>query len=273
MKRTLLSILALGTAFAAHSQMFNPSASVLPAGTLDEVYAGQVINFTVPTTSTVDGATVASAVAAAYPQAAALTGLLSGQSFPLNVSSVTLSVEGLPAGVTGTCDATPCTYVAGAAGSITLAGTPTQAGTFTVDITSLTSGEADLSQFASQLAIAGIPSTFALPQPVPGALDETGYTMAVSDPNGIEEANEVFALSLYPNPTQGVSILDVNSTVAGLATVEVYSITGALVQTDSKSIRLGSNRINLDMAALPAGIYMVRADINGHQALVRVQKN
>ncbi|MBI1289476.1 MAG: T9SS type A sorting domain-containing protein [Flavobacteriales bacterium] len=273
MKRTLLSILTLSAAFAVNAQVYNPSASALPSGTINEAYAGQVINFTVPLTSTVDGATVGSAVAAAFPQAAAITGLLGGQSFPLNVQSVTLSVTGLPAGVTATCDATPCTYVAGASGSITLAGTPTQAGNFTIDITSLTSGEADLSAFAGALSGFGIPSTFAIPQPIPGALDETGYTMNVNDPNGIEEANEVFSLSLYPNPTQGVSILDVNSTVSGLAIVEVYSITGALVQTDTKSIRLGSNRINLDMTALPSGIYLVRSDINGHQALVRVQKN
>lgn len=273
MKKTLLSIFGLGLLVSGHAQTYSPSASVLPNGTLNQAYVGQVINFTVPLTSTVDGATVGSAVAAAFPQAALVTGLLSGQSFPLNVQSVTLDVAGLPAGVTATCDATPCTYVAGASGSITLSGTPTQAGTFTVDITSLTAGEADLSAFAGALSGFGIPSTFAIPQPVPGALDETGYVMAVSDPNGIEETNEIFSLGLYPNPTQGVSILELNSNVAQLATIEVYSITGAIVKTRTESIRLGKNRINLDMTDLPSGIYLVKAEIGGRQALIRTQKN
>ncbi|MCF8460837.1 MAG: T9SS type A sorting domain-containing protein [Flavobacteriales bacterium] len=272
MKKTLLSILTLGFAFSANAQMYTPSASVLPAGTLNAAYAGQVISFTVPTVSEVDGATVASAVAAAFPQAAAFTGALSGQTFPLNVSSTTLTVTGLPAGVTATCDASPCTYIGGESGSITLAGAPTQAGSFTIDITTLTSGEADLSQFAAMLSGFGIPSTFAIPQPVPGALDETGYTMNVTNPNGIKEANGVFSLGLYPNPTEGLSTLDVNSTVAGMATIEIYSITGALVQTSGKSIRVGANRLSLDFSSVPAGIYLVKANINGHQALIRTQK-
>lgn len=272
MKKTLLSILTLGFALGANAQMYNPSASALPAGTKDVAYAGQVINFTVPAVSTVDGATVGAAVAAAFPQAAAFTGFLAGQNFPLNVSSTTLSVSGLPAGVTATCDAPPCTYVANASGFFTLAGTPTAAGMFTIDITTLTSGEADLSQFAGQLATFGIPSSFAIPQPIPGALDETGYTMNVADPNGIEENNEVFSLGLYPNPTDGLATLNINSSVAGMTTIEVYSITGALVQTSTKAIRLGANRLNLDLTGVPAGIYLVKADINGHQALIRTQK-
>ncbi|MBP9152572.1 MAG: T9SS type A sorting domain-containing protein [Flavobacteriales bacterium] len=272
MKKTLLSILTLGFAFSANAQMYTPSASALAAGTLGAPYAGQVISFTVPTVATIDGATVASAVAAAFPQAAAFTGMLSGQTFPFNVSSTTLTVTGLPSGILGNCDASPCMYVAGADGSITLAGTPTQAGSFTIDITTLTSGEADLSAFASQLALAGIPSTFAIPQPVPGTLDETGYTMNVTNPNGIKEANGVFSLGLYPNPTEGLSTLDVNSTVAAMATIEVYSITGALVQTSGKSIRVGANRLSLDFSSVPAGIYLVKANINGHQALIRTQK-
>lgn len=272
MKKTLLSILTLGAAFSVNAQMYTPAASALTSATLNVAYTGQVISFTVPTVSTVDGATVASAVAAAFPQAAAFTGVLSGQTFPLNVSSTTLTITGLPNGISGPCDANPCTYVAGASGSITLAGTPTQAGSFTIDITTLTSGEADLSQYASMLSGFGIPSSFALPQPVPGALDETGYTMSVVNPNGISEANGVFSLGLYPNPTDGRSTLDVNSTVAGMATIEIYSITGALVQTSGRSIRVGANRLNLDLSSVPAGIYLVKANINGHQALIRTQK-
>ncbi|MCF8463656.1 MAG: T9SS type A sorting domain-containing protein [Flavobacteriales bacterium] len=273
MKKTLLSIFAASIAASvASAQMYSPSASALPAGTIGQAYAGQVINFTVPTTSSVDGATVGNAVASAFPQAALVTSLLAGQTFPLTVSSTTLSVSGLPAGVTATCDATPCTYIAGASGSITLSGTPTQPGTFTIDIASVTSGEADLSAFAGALSGFGIPSSFAIPQPIPGALDEEGYTMNVSDPNGIKESNSVFSLGLYPNPTEGVSTLDVNSTVAGTATIEVYSITGALIQTSSKSIRIGANRLSLDFSSVPAGIYLVKADINGHQALIRTQK-
>jgi hypothetical protein len=274
MKRTLLSILILGIGYGANAQ-FTPASSALPSGTINEVYAGQVINFTVPVTGSVAGSVIADPLLSFVPALAAfaplISGALAGQSLPLSITNTTLSVSGLPAGVTATCDATPCTYTAGSSGTITLSGTPDVGGTFSININTLTNGDADLSALAS-IGMGLIPSTFALPQSISGVWDEEGYSMMISDPAGIAESNEVFSLGLYPNPTEGISMLDVNSTVAGIATVEVYSITGSLVQTSVKPIRVGANRLTLDFTSVPAGIYLVKADINGHQALVRTQK-
>lgn len=274
MKKTLLSIVTIGFAASSIAQTYAPSASALPNGTLNQAYAGQVINFTIPATAPISGSAISGALTAAVPAAAPFVGLLGGLSLDLTISTTTLTVEGLPSGVTAVCDAPPCTYAAGSSGFFTLSGTPTQAGAFTINITSLTSGDADLSSFIAQVPIPGlpIPSTLALPQPIPGALDENGYTMFVNDPNGIAERNSVFSLGMYPNPTDGLSTLDVNSTVAGMATVEIYSITGAMVQTSTRSIRVGANRLNVDMTKVPAGIYLVKVSINGHQSLIRTQK-
>jgi hypothetical protein len=276
MKKTLLSIAMLGFGYGANAQ-YTPSASALPDGTIDEAYVGQVINFTIPLTADLDAGAVAGPVVASLGLPSIVTDPLlpffAGQTVPLDVTNTTLLVTGLPNDVTATCDATPCTYIAGASGTITLGGMPTEAGSFTINITSSTNGDADLSAIAANDPSGLIPSTFALPQAVPGAFDEEGYTMNVTDPtNSIAESNEVFSLGLYPNPTEGISTLDVNSTVAGTATVEVYSITGSLVQTSVKPIRVGANRLSLDFTSVPAGIYLVKADINGHQALVRTQK-
>jgi O-acetylhomoserine/O-acetylserine sulfhydrylase-like pyridoxal-dependent enzyme len=82
----------------------------------------------------------------------------------------------------------------------------------------------------------------------------------------------MFSLGFYPNPTTGEATLDVNSVEGGVATVEVFSITGALVNTVSNSIRVGQNRINVDLNGVPAGIYLIKATINGEQALIRTQK-
>lgn len=274
MKKTLLSILIMGVAsMGANAQMYSPSASALTGGTINTAYAGQAISFTVSSSATVSGSVAEDAIIDAYPAAAAVVGFLglSSQTFDFTVTSTTLDVSGLPAGITMDCGTSPCTFAAGASGTLTLAGTPTVAGNFTVDITTLTAGEVDLSAFAGQLSQFGVPSSLAVPQPVPGALDEDGYTMAVADPNGIAENNEVFSLGLYPNPNDGLATLNINSTVADLATVEVYSITGAMVQTSTNSIRVGANRLNLDLETVPAGIYMVKTNINGSEALVRMQ--
>lgn len=272
MKKSLLStvvILGLG-AYGALAQMYTPAASTLPAGTVGQAYVGQTISFIVPAVSTISGSVVASALPAQFQSFA---GAISGQSFPFNVTSTTLALEGLPVGITATCSASPCTFAAGASGTLTLVGTPTASGTFPINITSLTSGSADLSAFVNGLPFnPGVPSTLAIPQPVPGALDEEGYAMSVAAPSSIEESNSVFALSIYPNPTEGLATLDVNSSVAGTANVEIYNVAGALVSSRSEAIRIGANRVSLDMQALPTGVYMVKTLINGSQALVRVQK-
>ena len=254
MKKTLLSVFAIGlSAVIATAQNFSPAGgTALPGGTLGEAYAGQVLNFTVPATTMVDVSAISPIPIPGLPEVSA------------DVTNVTWTVEGLPAGLTAVCDASPCTYVANATGTITISGTPTEAGNFVINVVSSTNGSATLPAPISQ--------TIAFPQAVPGLLDEDGYTMSVTDPNGIAESNQVFSLGLYPNPTEGLATLDVNSTVAGVATIEVYSITGAMIQTSSKTIRLGANRLNLDLTGVPAGIYLVKADINGHQALIRTQK-
>jgi hypothetical protein len=263
MKKTFLSVFAIGlSAVVATAQTFSPAGgTALPSGALGQAYAGQVLNFTVPSTADFNTSALGNPIS------------IPGVPIPIpnpntdltaDVTNVTWTVEGLPSGLTAVCDASPCTYVANATGTITISGTPTEAGNFVINIVSSTNGSATLPPPISQ--------TIAFPQAVPGMLDEDGYTMSVTDPNGIAESNQVFSLGLYPNPTEGLATLDVNSTVAGLATVEVYSITGAMVQTSTKTIRLGANRLNLDLTGVPAGIYLVKADINGHQALIRTQK-
>ncbi len=263
MKKTLLSVLVIGlSATVASAQNFSPAGgSALPGGTINEAYSGTVLSFTVPATADFNTAALGDPID------------IPGSPFPIpnpnldltaDVTDVTWAVEGLPAGLTAVCDATPCTYVANASGTITISGTPTEAGTFTINVTSLSNGSATLPAPISQ--------TIAFPQAVPGMLDEDGYTMSVSDPNGIAEANQDFSLSVYPNPTNGISTLDVNSAIAGNATIEIYSITGSMVQTSSEVIRIGANRLNIDLTSVPAGIYMVKADLNGSQALVRMQK-
>ncbi|MBI1289477.1 MAG: T9SS type A sorting domain-containing protein [Flavobacteriales bacterium] len=266
----------LSFACTTWAQTFNPSASNLPDAHLNQAYSDQVISFTVPPTSTLPGDIVEQALSVAFPQAAPALGLLnlSSQTFDFNVTRSTFNVDGLPQGMSGNCDATPCTYLAGASGSITITGTPTEAGNFTFDILSYTEGDVDLSSLGGGLlSTLGIPSSFDLPAPVPQALDETGYTITVLDANGIAEHNEMFSLNFYPNPAQDLSILDINSTVTGLANVEIFAITGASIRTEARSIRSGNNRIPIDMSALPAGVYMLRTQIGGYQALVRVLKN
>ncbi len=271
MKKTLLSISAiLGLSVAAMAQTYTPAAGTpLANGELGTAYA-QTINAAIPTTVNVTGQTILNLLPSSVSAIAG--GVISPTtSYPVTVTSTTLSVVGAPAGVTENCGG--CVVSGGASRDIVFGGTPTATGNYVIDITSATVGSTTIQSFTipfgGQFSVP-IVGNVDIPA-LPNVLDAEGYTMSVSS-TGIKEANAAFSLGLFPNPTEGISTLDVNSTVAGMASIEVYSITGALVMKSSKSIRVGANRLTLDLSAVPAGIYMVKAVINGHQALIRTQK-
>jgi hypothetical protein len=267
-----ISLILPATAF---SQMFNPSASALPDGEINEPYTGQTINFTVPETTTISGLIVEQAIGLLFPQAAPVIGLLGleNQEFDFNVDNTTLIVNGLPSGLSATCDANPCTYIANSSGFITIEGTPTQSGNFTMNITTLSNGEADISSIAGGiLGQFGIPTSIDLPAPVSTGLDETGYTLSVTNPNSIAEANDLFGLRLHPNPTSGDVVLAISSKETGTAECAIYSITGSLVNTRSVSINLGENRIQIATNPLAKGLYFLKLTLNDKQGVVRLER-
>ena len=274
MKKTLLSIAMMSTfAFAASAQTYTPAAgSPLANGVVGTAGYSQTINADIPTTANISGQQILDLLPAAV-QAIAEAAITPGTTYPLAVTSTDLTVAGLPSGLSDDCDG--CTVNGGSNVDIVISGTPGEAGTFTVDINSATSGSVDIPTVGA-ITLGG---SFTVPilgdidiPALPAALDADGYTLVVSDPNGIAEANDVFSLNFYPNPTLGDAILDVKSLENGVASVEVYSITGSRVLTVSESIRVGVNRINVDMNSLPTGVYLIKADINGAQALIRTQK-
>jgi len=276
MKKSLLSsafILAL-SGMAVNAQTFNPAAgSALTAGQSGVAYAGQTINVVVPTTTNVTGAQILAALPSSVTSLLPAGTVDPNSEYPVTVTSVIFSMSGLPSGVNSDCN--NCSVNGGATRNIVLAGTPTAAGSFLIDITSLTAGTTSIAgfdiPFGSAFTFPGLPFPIDIPR-LAGVMDAEDYTMSVAHPASIAEYNSLFALTLYPNPTERITTLDVNSTVGGVATVEIFSITGSMVQRTSRTIASGMNRLSLDLSAMPAGIYMVRTEINGKQALVRVQK-
>lgn len=276
MKKTLLSILSIGL-FAAGStaQTYVPAeGEPLANGEVNVAYAGQTINADIPATLNLSGQELLDALPATI-SAAIGSQVDPNQQFPVTITSTTLTVVGLPAGLSSDCNA--CIINGGSDRDIVISGTPTAGGSFTIDITSETAGTAtvagvDVTFGGSAL----LPGPFPVPVPVPtlpGIMNSEGYTMDVAGGgNSISEANDVFSLKLYPNPTEGNTNLDVNSREAGIANVEVYSITGSLVMSSTESISVGMNRVAVDLTSVPAGVYLIKADINGAQALIRTQK-
>lgn len=273
MNKLLLSICFVLVANVLVAQMFTPSASALPDGEINQTYGEQIIDFTVPASTTVSGEYVAQAIAIVFPAAAGAVGLLGldNQTFDFNVTRTTLVMNGLPSGMTGNCDATPCTYMEGSSGYITIAGTPTQAGNFDVDIITLTEGEADISSLGGGfLDLFGIPSSFGLPTPVPTDLDETGYTLEVTDPTSITEVNEKYGLKLYPNPVLNKATFEFQIPSQQSIDLQIYNLSGTLVH--QYLIETSANKQELDLSNLPKGSYLVKAQINSEIGLIRLEK-
>ncbi len=272
MKKTLLSIFAVGAfVIGTTAQTYTPAAgSALANGEEGSAYAGQTINADIPTTVSLTGQDILDALPAGVG-AIAGSAIDPNASYDVAVTSTVLTVAGLPAGLTSDCSG--CTVNGGSDRDIVISGTPTEGGTFTVDVTSETAGNVTIGGFDIPFGGNFDPGIgFPIPVPsLPGVMNAEGYTMNVNS-NGISEENDVFSLNFYPNPTNGDATLDVNSLEGGVATVEVYSITGSLVTTTTESIRVGANRIAVDMNSVPAGIYLIKAIINGEQALIRTQK-
>ena len=272
----LIAILLFVSLHSVRGQMFTPSASALLDGELNQAYTDQVIDFTVPQNATISGAVVEQAIGIAFPATQPVLGFLNidNQTFDLIVSRTTLIVNGLPNGLSADCDATPCTYITNANGFITISGTPTETGQFTIDIQTLSEGDVDISSITGGvLAPFGLPQSLDLPAPVPSSLDESGYTLNINNTSGIEEQNELYRLLVYPNPSDEICTLSVNSKQSGIARIEIFSATGKLVQTHAESINLGLNQIPIDVVSFPTGLYFLKVILNGNQALIRIQKN
>lgn len=68
----------------------------------------------------------------------------------------------------------------------------------------------------------------------------------------------VDAQSVFPNPTTGNATVNVHMPNSAVATVSVYSVSGELISTDTRSLEGGMNQVKLDLQSLKAGTYFVR---------------
>ncbi len=72
------------------------------------------------------------------------------------------------------------------------------------------------------------------------------------------------ALSVYPNPTQG-EVTIIIPTEDKVSTIEVYSITGALVYSKQYNANLNEVKLNINQ---PQGVYMVKVTLNNGNASI-----
>jgi len=145
-------------------------------------------------------------------------------------------------GLTLSCNPANCTFNAGGQYCGTVTGIPNQVGDFPVSIDVIVSA-----------TFAGFP----IP-PIPFSFP--GYTFSVSDcanPNSIDEVESTFELgAVSPNPANQSARIPFELNSNEKVEFTLVNMVGERVLSKSMAGKRGENTMNLDVAELPAGIYL-----------------
>lgn len=87
---------------------------------------------------------------------------------------------------------------------------------------------------------------------------------------GVEENEANFGLSVFPNPTNGLTNINVELNEASEVTVEVFNMVGQNVSIKNYGTLNGSNILPFDGTNLDAGVYFINVIVNGEKLTKKV---
>lgn len=91
---------------------------------------------------------------------------------------------------------------------------------------------------------------------------------------GINDNAEALSLSIFPNPTQGLTNITFTTLKASDVSVKVFDILGKLVLPSyNGKVGEGNQSINIDMGQLSQGMYTVRLEIDGKTIVKKITRN
>jgi hypothetical protein len=163
-------------------------------------------------------------------------------------------ISNIPQGLTYICEPPNCVFVRDSIRCIRVFGTPIN--------------PADIGEKNLTLSLT-INTTFGQLSNIPypnDQLDPGGrYTLHVKPagssgcfvPNStIEERAPIARLRSFPNPTSGVTQIQVEAENNGIFTFRITDLTGKIVHLERLQIFSGANTLNYDASALPSGMYI-----------------
>ena len=103
-------------------------------------------------------------------------------------------------------------------------------------------------------------------------VDKDGQ-FAYSDIKSVEFANRGFAVSLYPNPVQSLTKLNITLDEAQVIKVTVNDALGNRVKQLEITGQKGANEKTLDLSNIPTGSYMIRIQAGQNNKTLPVIKN
>jgi len=67
-------------------------------------------------------------------------------------------------------------------------------------------------------------------------------------------------INLWPNPTQDIAWLNINTSASNKVTVKLYDVKGSLISVQAATLLPGSNQLSVSVEKLSAGIYELRVE-------------
>jgi Secretion system C-terminal sorting domain len=162
----------------------------------------------------------------------------------VDVDSMQLAtVVGLPPGLQVQCNSqTPaeCTFLPNSGACALITGTPTQAGTFPLEVT-----------IVAYNTIFGITTPFPFPN--------SDYSIVITDPTGVAELQVRSASSsVLPNPVSDLGEVQFTLPRAGSASVAIFDLTGKQVWGKRLAAKAGQNKVGFDARNHPSGLYLYK---------------
>ncbi|TVR38250.1 MAG: T9SS C-terminal target domain-containing protein [Cryomorphaceae bacterium] len=102
-----------------------------------------------------------------------------------------------------------------------------------------------------------------------------GFTINVVDPGnitGTEELANTLDMNLWPNPTRDITTVQFTLSSPDLVALELYDVSGKMLQQRSWAASAGENLLQLDLGSLPAGMYLLRLTGDQYQQSARLVK-
>ena len=85
---------------------------------------------------------------------------------------------------------------------------------------------------------------------------------------GVDELSSVFSVDIYPNPTKGQFVINVNSSNKNKeAIISIYSIDGKLIYTDVMQLKFGVTSTEVELTGIATGIYHIELNTDTESSI------
>lgn len=152
------------------------------------------------------------------------------------------NLDGLPPGLSYTCNPASCDFAGGVSGCAVITGTPTTAGYYPLQAIIASTGTV----FGGTVTIGPVPDTI------------SAYSITINNPSAVQEysKNNFTLIDMSPNPAKDFMMVHYNSPVQVKAELTISNVLGEKISKINIASRAGENNLRVNTKNLAAGIYV-----------------